>query len=181
MVIVINNLPTGMLYYYYYTQRKQLSFSSARPYITQRGNTLSQPEKQHWFVTLLNFIAGWISSKTASVSVCLVFALARKRFVKARVDLYFILFCRTPYRASIPVNGVALEICWQRAHWSLLLNCDPYFLCAILLSQCHGMFPAKEDKTQVPSSKEPFSSGLCSGFRKAAGARLNALLISENY
>lgn len=135
---------------------KQLLFSSGGPYVTQWGNTLSWPEKQHWFVNI-NFFSGWISRKKQNISTSLSggFCISRKkkRFVKALVDFCFTLWCKTPHCASVPIDGVAREVCWQRAHWSLLFNSDPYFVYSILLSQCHLMFPGNEDKTLVPSLK----------------------------
>lgn len=90
-------------------------FSSVRPYITQRGNTLSQPAKQHWFVTLLCFIAGWISSKTASVSICLSdsFCISERKICQGSCGfvVYFVLHS----------NSLScLHSCWWSSSWNLL-------------------------------------------------------------
>lgn len=71
----------------------------------------------------------------------------KKRFIKASVDFGLTLWSKTPYCASTPIDGIVHEVCWQKAHWSLLFNSDPYF---IPLS-CHLMFPGNKDETLVPS------------------------------
>ena len=123
---------------------EQLSFSSVRPYITRWGNTLPPPEKQHWFVSLLNFIAGWISSKTASVSVCLsdCFCISEKRDLS-----WLVLICASLCAAELPIVAV-FPLMDQLVKSVGRGPADPctstvihIFLYSILLSQCHGMFP----------------------------------------
>lgn len=112
---------------------KQTLFSSGEPYISQRGNTLTWPEKQHWFVLLLNFFSGWISSKPASVSMFLVhgFCISREKFCQE--DFCFILWCKNSYS---PLSQ------WWSSSWSLLaegplilaLKLWSIFFCILLFS-----------------------------------------------
>lgn len=119
--------------------------------------SLCNPKREHpstvWKTTLICYIVEthcWVDllqKLAVFVFVSQILSVKlRKRLVKVRGDLRFTLWCTTPYRASIPVDGVAHEISWQKACWSLLLSCDPYFFYSVPFCQSHRMFPGKWDK-----------------------------------
>lgn len=85
----------------------RLLFSSGRPYVTQRGNTLSWPEKQHGFVWWLYIFSGWIS-QTASISIYLShgFCIRGKKICQGSCGLLQnSLWC--------------FSVCWWNKEWWL--------------------------------------------------------------
>lgn len=134
--------------------------------------TLHNPEREHpviaWKTTLICFDSFYCRTSSLGGSLRTCVSARRKTFIKALVDFGLTLWSKTPYCASTPIDGVAHEVRWQKAHWSLLFNSDPYFLYFIPLP-CHLMFPGNKDETLVPSlSRSPVFSPQVSGNQQGA-------------